>query len=87
VTLNRSLLNLSIMFVALSAVCMAQVSSGTISGSVRDSSGGAVVGAKVEITQLATTEKTANRNQRTRRIQRAIPARGRLLRCGLDEWF
>ncbi len=56
-TLNRSPLNVSIVLVALSAVCLAQVSSGTISGSVRDSSGGAVVGAKVEITQLATTEK------------------------------
>ena len=56
-TLNRSLFYASIVLVALSAVCLAQVSSGTISGSVRDSSGGAVVGAKVEITQLATTEK------------------------------
>ncbi len=56
-TLNRSLLNLSVMFVALGTVCLAQVSSGTISGSVRDGSGGAAVGAKVEITQLATTEK------------------------------
>jgi hypothetical protein len=43
--------------VALSAVCLAQVSSGTISGSVRDATGGAVVGAKIVITSQATSEQ------------------------------
>lgn len=65
--LNRSLMSgvstmttavrIVIVIIALVAVCLAQVSTGTISGSVRDTSGGAVVGAKVVITQLATTEQ------------------------------
>src|ERR1700722_7848741 len=42
---------------ALTSACLAQVSTGTISGSVRDSTGGAVVGAKITITSQATSEQ------------------------------
>lgn len=42
---------------ALFHTASAQVSTGTISGSVHDSSGGAIVGAKVTITQQATSEQ------------------------------
>ena len=50
-------LRFAFILVILSGACLAQVSTGTISGSVHDSSGGAVVGAKVSITQQATSEQ------------------------------
>lgn len=45
----------ALLLVALDVAVIAQVSSGTITGSVRDSSNAAIAGAKVKITQTATS--------------------------------
>ncbi|MCI0390808.1 MAG: TonB-dependent receptor [Acidobacteria bacterium] len=53
--MTQFLRNVALLLVALNIAVMAQVSSGTITGSVRDSSNAAITGAKVKITQTATS--------------------------------
>src|SRR5262245_39561023 len=53
--MKQILRNLSLLLVSLNISIFAQVSSGTITGSVRDSNGAVITGAKVKITQTATS--------------------------------
>lgn len=53
--MKRILRNLSLLLLALNISIFAQVSSGTITGSVRDSNNAAITGAKVKITKTATS--------------------------------
>src|SRR5215510_928327 len=53
--MKQILRNLSLLLLALNISIFAQVSSGTITGSVRDSNNAAITGAKVKITQTSTS--------------------------------
>src|SRR5690349_6872891 len=54
-SMTKHLRYIALLLVALNIVVLGQVSTGTITGSVRDSNNAAIAGAKVRITQTATS--------------------------------